>query len=160
MAVYCNDEHGTLHMRKGTEKALQFAGTIVTHVDDISHILAVRVLAKVGRSANDDVEAVDTRLDGQSSIVHVAPDVGENLGLEAKLADRLAVLSGLLGGGGRGKFDVVDAKVIEGPGNLDLGLGVEEGVGELLALAEGRLDWRRTPRSVDALLVANWRRTY
>lgn len=49
----------------------------------------------------------------------------------------------MLRGGRRGKLDVVDAKVVESLGNLDLGLGIEEGVCELLALTEGRLDcWK------------------
>lgn len=41
-----------------------------------------------------------TGLDGDASIVHVAADVGKNLGLEAKLADGLAIDAGLFGGGG------------------------------------------------------------
>lgn len=60
--------------------------------------------------------------------------------LEAELADRLAVTARLLRGSRRGQLDVVDAEVIEGLGNLDLGLGVEEGVGELLAFSQGALD--------------------
>lgn len=35
---------------------------------------------------------------------------------------------------------VVNTKVIEGLGNLDLLLGVKEGVGELLTLTEGTLN--------------------
>ena len=46
----------------------------------------------------------------------------------------------MLACGGRGKLDVVDTKVVKRPGDLDLGLGVEEGVGELLALAESGLN--------------------
>lgn len=63
--------------------------------------------------------------------------MSQDLGLEAELADGFAILSGLLGRGRGGELDVVDAKVIEGLGNLNLGLGVEEGIGELLALTEG-----------------------
>jgi hypothetical protein len=48
----------------------------------------------------------------------------------------------LLRGGGRSELDVVDAEVVESLGNLDLGLGIEEGVRELLALTEGGLDCR------------------
>lgn len=65
----------------------------------------------------------------------------EDLGLEAELADGLAVLSRLLRGSRRSQLDVVDAEVVEGLGDLDLGVDVEEGVRELLALTEGRLDW-------------------
>lgn len=60
--------------------------------------------------------------------------------LEAELADRLAVAARLLRSSGRGQLDVVDAEVIESLGDLDLGLGVEEGVGELLAFSQGALD--------------------
>jgi hypothetical protein len=60
--------------------------------------------------------------------------VGEHLGLQAKLADGLAILARLLRGCRRGELDAVDAKVIEGPGNFDLGLGVKEGICKLLSL--------------------------
>jgi hypothetical protein len=100
----------------------------------------VAVLHQVAAGANDDVDTVNTSRDGQLGIGHVTSHVSENLGLEAELADLLAVEARLLTGGGRGELDVVDAKVIEGLGNLDLSSGVEEGVGELLALAEGGLD--------------------
>jgi hypothetical protein len=62
--------------------------------------------------------------------------VSENLGLESEVADGLAVETRLLTGSGRGKFDVVDAEIVQSLGDANLGLGVEEGVGELLALAE------------------------
>jgi S1-C subfamily serine protease len=84
--------------------------------------------------ANDDVQAVNTSLDRELGIAHVAADVCQDLGLEAKLADGFAVPARLLGRGRRGQFDVVDAELIEGLGDLDLGLGVEVGVGELFAL--------------------------
>lgn len=35
---------------------------------------------------------------------------------------------------------VVNTEVVEGPGNLDLLLGIEESVGELLTLTQGTLD--------------------
>jgi hypothetical protein len=75
-----------------------------------------------------------TGFDGNSGVVHMATDVRENLGLEAELADRLAIESRLLRGGGRCEFDVLDTKCIECLGNCNLGLGVEEGIGKLLAL--------------------------
>ena len=77
----------------------------------------------------------------------MAAHVGQDLGLETELADGLAVLSRLLGSGRRCEFDVVDAKVIQSLGDLDLGFGVEEGVGELLALTQGGLDWREEEAS-------------
>jgi hypothetical protein len=107
---------------------------------DVGDVLAVTVLHQVAAGANNDINTVNTGCDGQLGVVHVASHVSEDLGLEAELADLLAVEAGLLAGGRRGELDVVDAKVVEGLGNLDLGSGVEEGVGELLALAEGGLD--------------------
>lgn len=64
----------------------------------------------------------------------------QNLGLQAQLADGFAVEATLLTGGGRGEFDVINAELIQGLGDLDLGLGVEEGVGELFAFTKGALD--------------------
>jgi hypothetical protein len=107
---------------------------------DVCDVLAVAVLHQVAAGTNDDVDTVNTSRDGQLGIGHVTSHVSEDLGLEAELADLLAVKARLLTGSGRGELDVVDAKVIEGLGDLDLGSGVEEGVGELLALAEGGLD--------------------
>lgn len=100
----------------------------------------MRVLAEVRGCANDDVETVDASFHSQTGVVHVATDVGKDLSLEAELADGLAILSRLLRGSGGGKLDVVNAEVVESLGNLDLGLGIEEGVCELLALTEGGLD--------------------
>ena len=77
-----------------------------------------------------------TGLDSNAGIIHVATNVGEDLGLEAEVADGLAVEARLLTSSGRGELDVVHTKVVEGLGDLDLGLGVEEGVGELLALCK------------------------
>ena len=89
-----------------------------------------------------------TRLHCYPGIVHMAPDVREDLGLETELADGLTVEPRLLRGGRRGELDVVDAELVQRLGNLDLGLGVEEGVGELLALTKGGLDWREEEASV------------
>jgi hypothetical protein len=49
---------------------------------DVCHVLAVAVLAEVARGSNDDVESIDTSLDSDSGIIHVAADVGKDLGLE------------------------------------------------------------------------------
>lgn len=40
------------------------------------HVLTVRVLPQERRSTDDNVNAVDTSLNSQSSIVHVASNVG------------------------------------------------------------------------------------
>jgi hypothetical protein len=66
---------------------------IATHVDDVGHVLAMGMLAEVRGCANDNIEAINACLHSQTGIVHVAADVGQDLGLEAELADRLAILS-------------------------------------------------------------------
>lgn len=66
--------------------------------------------------------------------------VCEDLGLEAEFADGFAVGAGLFGCGRGCELDVVDAEVVQGFGDFDLGFGVEEGIGELLAFTEGGLD--------------------
>lgn len=43
-----------------------------------------------------NLHSVNTSLDSDPGIVHVASDVGEDLGLETQLADGLTVLSRLL----------------------------------------------------------------
>ena len=78
---------------------------------DVCHVLAVAVLAEVARGSNNNIESIDTGLDSDPGIVHVASYVGKDLGLEllgsqklidgnligdgtyTKLADGLAVLS-------------------------------------------------------------------
>lgn len=40
------------------------------------------VLAEVARGSNDDVESIDTGLDGNLGVVEMASYVGQNLGLE------------------------------------------------------------------------------
>jgi hypothetical protein len=64
----------------------------------------------------------------------VATDVGEDFGLEAKLADGLTVSSRLLGSRWRRELKIFYAKLIESFGDGNLGLGVKEGIGELLPL--------------------------
>lgn len=42
---------------------------------DVGHVLAVAVLTQEARRADDDVDAVNTRLDGGAGILEVAADV-------------------------------------------------------------------------------------
>ena len=94
-----------------------------------------------------------TSLDCYPGIVHMTPDVGEDLRLETELADGLAIcttslapsidrnsrkdgrtLSRLLRCRGAGELDVLDTERIKRLRNRNLGLGIEERVRELLAL--------------------------
>lgn len=59
---------------------------------------------------------------------HMTSNMGENLGLETKFANRLAILSALFTSGRRSEFDVVDTKIIECSGDFDFGREVKEGV--------------------------------
>ena len=90
----------------------------------------MRVLSQERRGSNDNVDAVNTSLDCYSSIVHVTSNVGENLGLQAELANCFTVLAGLLGSCRASQLDIVCAKLIEGFGNLDLLSGIEVGIGK------------------------------
>lgn len=107
---------------------------------DVGHVLAVRVLSQERAGTNDNIDTVNTSLNSDLDIVHVAADVGQDLGLEAELADGLAVLARLLGSAGRGELDAVNTELVQSLCDLDLGLGVEVGIGELLALTQRRLD--------------------
>lgn len=107
---------------------------------DVGHVLAVGVLSQERAGTDNDVDTVNTGLDSDPDIVHVASDVGKDLGLEAELADGLAVLAGLLRCARASELDAVNSELIKGLGDSDLGLGVEVGVGELLTLTQGRLD--------------------
>lgn len=110
-------------------------GIFSAHLN-VSHILAVRVLPQERAGANDDIDTVDTSLNSDFDIVHVTPDVGQDLGLETKLADGLAVQTRLLARARAGKLNAVNTELIQSLGNPDLGLGVEVCVGELLALTK------------------------
>jgi hypothetical protein len=73
---------------------------------DICHIFAVTVFAKVARSADNDIQAVDACLDGNLGILHVASNMSEDFGLEAELADGFAVAARLLRSGGARQLNV------------------------------------------------------
>ena len=60
-----------------------------------------------------DSHSVNASLHGHACILHVAPYVREDLGLEAELADGLAVLLGLLGRGRRRELDIVYSEFVE-----------------------------------------------
>jgi hypothetical protein len=111
-------------------------------VDDLLDALAVGELAQDRGGAEEDVDTVDAGLDGDARVVHVAADVGEDLRAERQGGDGLAILVGLRAGDRGGQLDVLDTELVQGLGDLDLLLRGEMGAGELLALAERRVDDR------------------
>ena len=48
---------------------------------DVGHVLTVRVLTEVGRGTNDNIDSVNTGLNGDTGVVHVATNVSKDLGL-------------------------------------------------------------------------------
>lgn len=107
---------------------------------DVGHVLAVGVFPEVAARSNDDIKTVDTSLDGNLGVLHVAANMCQDLRLEAELANGLAILAGLLGGGGAGQFNVIDAKFIKSLCDLDLGIEIKIGIAELLALSQSGFD--------------------
>lgn len=107
---------------------------------DVGHVLAVRVLSQERTGTNDNIDTVDTSLNSNLDIVHVAADVSQDLGLKTELADGLTIKTRLLRGTRRSELDAVNTKLIQSLSDLDLGLGVKVGIGKLLALTQRRLD--------------------
>ena len=110
--------------------------------DDVVDTLAVRELTQVRRGAEQNVDARDTGLHRDARVVHVTAHVREHLRSEPQAGDDLQVLAGLRGRDGRRELDVLDAEFVEHLGDLYLLGGREMRVGELLALAERRVDDR------------------
>ena len=67
---------------------------------DIIHIFPMGVFSQERRGANDDVDTVDTGLNGNPGIVHVTADVSEDFRFETEFANSFAIGSGLLRGSG------------------------------------------------------------
>lgn len=84
--------------------------------------------------ASTQVGGKQTCFDCYPRIVHMAADMSQNLGLQAKLANGLAIQAGLLRRSRRGKLDVFYTEGIERLCNGDLSFRVKEGIRELLAL--------------------------
>jgi hypothetical protein len=87
--------------RRGRTSHLESLG--LDELDDLDralldpvHVFSVTVLTELGRRSNDDVEAINAGLDRELGVIHVAPDMGQDFGLQAKLADGFAVLARLL----------------------------------------------------------------
>ena len=62
--------------------ALDELNDFESSVLDVCHVLAVAVLAEVRRGSDDDIETIDTSLDSDSGIVHVASYVSKDLGFQ------------------------------------------------------------------------------
>lgn len=74
----------------------------------------MRVFPQERTRTDNDINTVNTSLDGQSGVIHVASDMGQDLGLfQAERANGLAVVEGFGRGGGRGEFDVFDTEFVE-----------------------------------------------
>lgn len=112
------------------------------------------------RGPNHDVQTVDARVHRDTGVIHVTADMGENLSFEPELANSLTILPRLLRGGGGSQLNVVHAKVVQGFGNFDLSLGVEESVRKLFAFAKSRLDWTGSDivSSMKTTAKPNWDR--
>lgn len=91
----CNDQ---LLNRVKRENASADMRT-TTHLQDISHILSMRVFPQEARSTNDDINAIYASFDSDSSIIHMTSDMSQNLALQTQLADGFTISSTLLRGG-------------------------------------------------------------
>lgn len=82
---------------------------------------------------NRKKEREHTGFYSDACIVHMAPDMCKDLGLESKLANCFTIGSRLFRGGRGCEFDVLYTKGIESPGNGDFSLGVKESISELFS---------------------------
>lgn len=73
-------------------------------------------------------------LDSYPGVIHMTPNVCQNLGSQAQLAYGLAVQTRLLGRSRRSEFDVIDNERIKGLDDSNLGLCIKERICKLLAL--------------------------
>ncbi len=74
-------------------------------------------------------------------------DVGQDFGLQTKLADGLAVPSRLFRSCRRRELYILDAEFVEGFSNGDLGLGVKECIGKLLPLCAELYQYEKSVRN-------------
>jgi hypothetical protein len=109
-------------------------------IDDLLDRLPVRRLAQDAARREEEPDAADTGVERRADVVDDAAGVGDDLRAEPELHDGRGVALRLRRGGGRGHLDVLDTEGVECAGDLELVLGAEVGPGELLALAQGRVD--------------------
>lgn len=130
-------------------------------LDDEGDVFSVGILAEERRGSDDDVDSIHTwttgtgnqkknqprpcaprsekkeeltSLDRDPRVVHMTPDMSQDLALQSHVADLDAVLTTLLGSGGRSEFNVLYSKVGQGLRDLHLGFRVEERIRELFSL--------------------------
>src|ERR1039458_5492325 len=110
---------------------------------DVDHLVEGAAVARPAEHVGGGKEDVDAVRAGGERPVHIldgAASVGEHPG-PGTGGDRGPQVGLRLGRGRRGgHLDVVDAELVEGGDDLQLLVGGEVGPGELLALAEGRVD--------------------
>ena len=61
---------------------------------------------------NDNIEAIDPCFYRESSVVHVAANMGEDFGLKSKVTDDFTISSRLFRGCRRSELDVFDSEGI------------------------------------------------
>ncbi|EEQ40972.1 homocitrate synthase, mitochondrial precursor [Clavispora lusitaniae ATCC 42720] len=109
-------------------------------LSNVVHVLAVRISSQESRCANNNINTVHAGLHGHSGIVHVTTNMRQDLGLQAQLANGLAVSSRSFRSNRRGQFDVVHTEIVQGLGNLNLLFCGEKGIGKSLALSQSGFD--------------------
>ena len=100
----------------------------------------MRVLPEVTGGAEHDIDAVDTGLERQLRVIQMAARVSEHLGAQVEIRHPFTVGPATAAGRGRGQLQVLDAEGVQQARDLHLLVTVEEGIGELLAFAQSRLD--------------------
>ena len=128
-------------------------------LDHLFHALAVGVLPQVAGRAEHDVDPVDAGFERQPRVVQVATGVRQYLGPEPEAGHPFAVVPAAATRGRRGQLEVLDPERVQQARDLHLLVAVEEGVGELLTLAQGRLDDGWMGRHGGILRIQESRRT-
>ncbi len=126
--------------------------------DHLVHALAVRVLPQMAGGPDDDIDAVDTGLERQLRVAHVTARMSQHLGPQAQARHPFAVVPAATARRRRGELEVLDAERVQEARDLDFLVAVEEGVGELLAFAQGRFDDRRVGAHGCGLQIQQGRR--
>src|SRR6266511_3824648 len=109
-------------------------------VDDLLDRLPVGGLAEDAARREEEPDAAHAGVERRADVVEHAARVGDDARAEPELHDLSGVPLRLRRGGRGGHLDVLDAEGVERPRDLELVLGAEVGPGELLALAQRRVD--------------------